>query len=470
MAFPDHEQMYGLLHADERQQRETPLTPQILQKYRDNFESQPKNILAQNVCTKLDPYEAALKRRVLEQVNHVFSNKIETEGKPISNQKSSGRCWIFACLNAIRTQMMKHYNLEELELSQTYLFFWDKVERSNYYLNSVVEVLKRGEKVDGRLLSFLLSEPVSDGGQWDMLVNLVTRYGVVPKRCFPETFTSDMSSRLNNILRSKMREYTRELVELVSVQKQDPNPRIQEMMEEVYRVVSICLGTPPQNITWEYYNKEKVYHRVGPISPLDFYVQHVKPVYNMEDKICLVHDPRPEHKYGQAYTVDCLGNMVGGRPTFYNNQPMELLLQATAAQIKANEPVWFGCDVSKRFHSKLGILDPNLHDYKLLMGVEVNLGMSKAERLLYGESLMTHAMLFTAVTLDQEGKPTKLRVENSWGDENGDKGYLVMTADWFKEFVFEVVLDKKHLTEEVLAVQRQTPVVLPAWDPLGALA
>ncbi|XP_067015155.2 bleomycin hydrolase isoform X2 [Anabrus simplex] len=448
------------------------LSPETLQKFRNSFYADPKNILAQNVCTRVDPLEVCLSRRHLEETQHVFTHKVESEGKPITNQKNSGRCWIFASLNVIRIPFMKQYNLDEFEFSQGYLFFWDKIERCNYFLNNIVKTARRGEDVDGRLVSFLLHDPTCDGGQWDMMVNLINRHGLVPKKCFPESFSCESSVRMNAVLKSKLREYTKELRELIAegAGDSDLSLKIEQQMADVYRIVGICLGIPSETITWEYYDKAKQYNCVGPITPLDFYLKHVKPFFNVDDKVCLVTDPRPTNSYGKAYTVDCLGNVVGGRPIVYNNQPVDLLMKLAAESIKSGEPVWFGCEVSKRFAGKQGIEDLNVHDYKLVFGVDVTLGLTKAERLLYGESMMTHAMAFTAVSIDEDGTPTKFRVENSWGDERGEKGYLIMSSDWFKEFVFEVVVDRKFVPKDVLDVFEMEPIVLPAWDPMGTLA
>lgn len=448
------------------------LTSELLSKYQSQVENDPASRLAINACWKTDPLEVCLQRQKVYQTSHVFNHKVESEGRPVCNQKSSGRCWIFACLNVMRIPFCKQLNIDEFEFSQAYLFMWDKIERCNYFLNKMVELAQRGEEVGGRLVSYLLHDPISDGGQWDMLVNLIVRYGVMPKKCFPESYSAENSMRMNRILTSKLREFTNEIRGIVS--KEGDDTLIQETLErqmgEIFRIVTICLGLPPKTFTWEYYDKTKVYHKVGPISPLEFYNQHVKSVYNVEDKVCLVTDPRPTNAYGHAYTVDCLGNMVGGRNTIYNNQPVEKLMNFTAESIKAGEAVWFGCEVGKRFAGKLGIQDINVHDYKSLLGVEVNMGLSKADRLIYGDSLMTHAMTFTAVTVNEENQVEKFRVENSWGEDRGEKGYLIMTEEWFREFVFEVVLDKAYVPEYVLAVYNQEPVVLPAWDPMGALA
>ncbi|XP_022213966.1 bleomycin hydrolase isoform X2 [Drosophila obscura] len=461
------------IHASESESgNSSVVTSELLGKWRKNFYSHPKNLLAQNVCSRVDPFDVCLSRKVLEATNHVFNFKVETEGKPVTNQRSSGRCWLFAALNCIRLPFMKNYNLDEFEFSQAFLFYWDKIERCNYFLNNVVKTARRGEKVDGRLVSFLLLDPTSDGGQWDMLVNLITKHGLMPKKCFPESFSCESSIRMNAILKSKLREYARHLRVLMEQQptEEEITAKIQEQMSEIYKVVGICLGIPAETFIWEYYDKSKNYQSVGPISSVEFYERYVKPHFNVEDKVCLVTDPRPSSRYDQAYTVDCLGNVVGGRPVLYNNQSVELLLAVVTKSLKAGEAVWFGCEVSKRFASKQGIEDMSVHDFKLVFDIDIQTTFSKADRLIYGESAMTHAMVFTAVSVDKNGVAQKLRVENSWGEDRGEKGYLVMCADWFREFGFEVVVDKKYVPEDVLRVFDMDPIVLPAWDPMGTLA
>uniref|UniRef100_G3MM93 Bleomycin hydrolase n=1 Tax=Amblyomma maculatum TaxID=34609 RepID=G3MM93_AMBMU len=447
------------------------LRRETLEKFQKEFEKDPKNRLAQNVCTKIDLKDLCQKR-TSAHLNHVVSHKVDVEGRPPSNQKVTGRCWLFACLNAIRVPVMRHFQLDELEFSPAYLFFWDKIERSNYFLNNVVEMWRRGEPVEGRLFSFLLREPLEDGGQWHMVSSLVAKHGLVPKQCYPESTSSEASRRFNQLLTSKLREFARDLYTLLAkgCSDADVQSAIEHMMETVYRITSICLGTPPATFTWEYYDKNKAYNRLGPITPLEFYEKHVKPLFNFDDKVCLVNDTRPSNPFGDTYTVDCLGNVVGGIPIVYNNQPMDVFMQSIVDSIKGNEPVWFGCEVVKRCEIKRGVFDTDFFDYEALFGTTFTLAMSRADRLIYGESCMGHAMLFTGVSVDADGKPVKFRVENSWGDDTGEKGFFTMTRDWFNEFVFEVVVDKKYLPAEVIAANSKEAKVLPAWDPMGALA
>ncbi|KAF5271996.1 hypothetical protein FQR65_LT04977 [Abscondita terminalis] len=458
-------------------------------KFRASFEADSKNQLAQNVCTRYDPFDACISRKCLQETRHVFKYKIDQEGKPVTNQKSSGRCWLFAALNVMRIHFMKSFNLEEFEFSQAYLFFWDKVERCNFFLNTFAEAVKNEEQPDGRLLSFMLSSPIGDGGQWDMLVNLIKKYGVMPKQAFPESLSCEASSKMNQILRSKLREYAKAIYDAIKdgVTDGELENLIEEQMNVLFRIIGICLGIPDESFTWSYYDKNKVYNNVGPITPLEFYEKYVKPVFNVDDKVsvitlitfsvialilkvCIVTDPRSTNLYENVYTVDCLGNMVGGRKCIYNNQEVELLIDLVAKSIKNDEAVWFGCEVSKRFNSKYGIEDLDVHDFSLLFGTDVQTTMSKADRLLYGESAMTHAMVFTGCSTNDADEVTKFRVENSWGDDKGDKGYLVMTADWFKAFGFEVVIDKRFVPKKVLDVFDRDPIILPAWDPMGTLA
>uniref|UniRef100_A0A2P2I6B0 Bleomycin hydrolase n=2 Tax=Hirondellea gigas TaxID=1518452 RepID=A0A2P2I6B0_9CRUS len=445
----------------------------VVDDYRQQVESEPASQLAANACWKHDPVEVCVRRDVIGCSQHVFSHKVETEGKPMTNQRSSGRCWLFAALNVIRLPFCKSLNIDEFEFSQAYLFFWDKIERCNYFLNRMVQCCREGESVEGRLMSFLLHDPTIDGGQWDMTVNLILKYGLVPKKCFPESYSSENSARLNRILHSKLREYTFEIKELISQpDTTDENIRalLRRQMQEVFRIVSITLGLPPSQFTWQYYDKSKVAKEIGPITPKQFYQDCVKPIFDIDEKVCLVNDPRPSNAYGRPYTVFCLGNMTDGRPTVYNNQPIETLMKVAEESIKGGEAVWFGCEVGKFFASKYGIQDTRAHDYKMLLGVDVYLGLCKADRLVYGDSLMTHAMTFTACQTVEGEVPSKWRVENSWGEERGEKGYHVLTSQWFKEFVFEVVVDRKYVPQEVMDVLKLPVIELPAWDPMGALA
>jgi len=447
------------------------LSEELIKEFRTNFEADKRSVLAKNACHKNNPLDICRKRETCEKLSHYFTNKIENEAKPITNQKRSGRCWIFACLNAMRVQLMKALNIEELELSQSYVFFWDKIERCNYYLQAFVDTAKKGEADDSRILAHLLKNPAEDGGQWQMLVNVIEKYGVVPKSCFPETWSCEDSTVLNRIINTKLREFCMILRTMVKENKSEEeiNSKIKDMNADIFRICSICLGVPPTEFSWEYYNKDKKYAKIGPISPFDFYNDNVKPVFDMKEKVVLVNDPRPTNPYNELYTVEYLGNMWNGEQVLYVNQEVSVLKKYAADAINNNEAVWYGCDVRQHCSWKeWGFEDLEAHDYDLVFGTSI-LGQTKSERLIYGESLMTHAMLLTAFS-EENNKYTKWRIENSWGSDGGDKGYLQMTDDWFSEFVYEVVIDKKYLSENILSILQKTPKVLPAWDPMGSLA
>uniref|UniRef100_A0A1B0DQX5 Bleomycin hydrolase n=1 Tax=Phlebotomus papatasi TaxID=29031 RepID=A0A1B0DQX5_PHLPP len=219
--------------------RQIPIVHETCVGWRDEFYKCPKNVLAQNICSRHDPFDVSLSRRALECIHHVFTHKVESEGKPVTNQKNSGRCWIFATLNTIRIHFMKHHNLDEFEFSQSFLFYWDKIERCNYFLNNIVDTANRGEEVDGRLVSYLLTDPTCDGGQWDMVVNLINKYGLMPKKCFPESFSAEASGKMNAVLKSKLRQYAKELRDLVkgSATDKEVKQKVQQQMKEIYNVV-----------------------------------------------------------------------------------------------------------------------------------------------------------------------------------------------------------------------------------------
>nr|ACO11422.1 Bleomycin hydrolase [Caligus rogercresseyi] len=452
-----------------------PLTLERLHALRSEFLSNEKNILAQNAVTKTDPQLACVSRGVyqLNDSNTVFTHKLTDEGRPVCNQRSSGRCWLFATLNAMRVPFMKEMNLQEFEFSQSYLFFVDKIERSHFFLHQILEICQKTPDSDpsDRLIGYLLKNPLQDGGQWGMVVSLIEKYGVLPKKCFPESFSSESSNSMNSMITSKIRQYCKNLMKM-SKEGASREKMLQEIdtyMKTIYRVVAICLSIPPETFVWEYYDKSKAYKKIGPLSPLEFYQKHVKPIWNVEGHICLVSDPRPEHLVGKAYIVEYLGNTLGGSPIIYNNQSIETLLSIAAESLKDGSAVWCGLDMTM-FHKEKGIMDLKLFDQELTFGTKFIFGMDKADRLRYKDSAMGHAVTLTGVTVDEKGAPTLWRIENSWGQDCGQDGYWFMTSDWFREFGFEIVVKKDYVPKEIIDVFKMEPIVLPAWDPMGVLA
>jgi len=435
-----------------------------IERFSAAFDADPKNLLALNAVTKNGIQAVALSRETTVRAQHTYSHLIDTP--EATNQKSSGRCWLFAGLNNLRLAARERMNLEQFELSQTYLMLWDKLEKANLFLENIIET--RDEPLNGRLVMWLLTSPVQDGGQWDMFVNLVKKYGVVPKTVMPETYSSSNSRAMNTLLTAKLRECAWELREMHQQGAAVGELRFAkgEMVQTLYRMICVHLGQPPSSFDWAWRDKDKAYHHHGSLTPQEFFKTYVD--VDLDDMVCLINAPTEDKPYDTLYTIQCLGNVVGGQIIRYLNVSREVLKKAAAGMIVDGKAVWFGCDVGKMLERELGILDLDVYDYGLTYGTQFRL--DKAGRLDYGHSQMTHAMMLTGVNLDESGSPTRWRVENSWGTENGDKGYLVMSDPWFDEYLYEVAVSKKYLAAELLAVLDTEPVVLPPWDPMGALA
>jgi len=421
--------------------------------------------LARNTALKSEIEDLAMDWESFRKINHTFSDVVSGE-MPVTNQKSSGRCWGFAGLNLFRIYLGRKYNLKKFEFSQSYFMFWDKFEKSNYFLENIITTLN--EPRDGRLLMHLVSNPIQDGGQWHMFINLINKYGVVPQTEMPETFQSSKSMRMNRMITRKLREFSKTLrdankkgatlKELRSIKT--------DMLGIVYRLLTIHLGTPPDMFEWQVRDRKKIFHRFEGLTPKRFFLNHVQ--LDLDDYVCLINCPMSDKIYNEVYTVKYLGNVIGGEDIKYLNLDSKRLKEAAVASIKDDNPVWFGCDVGKYFHRKLGVMDIDLFDFDLFYGTDFP--MTKADRLEYGDSQMTHAMLFTGVDLNSKMKPRKWRVENSWGNKRSDRGYDIMTDKWFDEYNYEVVVHKEYLTDEELGAYKKEPVKLPPWDPMGALA
>jgi len=430
-----------------------------------SFDTVPKNQLALNAVAKNGIGPVALDRTVVNNSDHTYSHLIETP-KEATNQKHSGRCWLFAGVNTLRQAAMKKLNVEKFELSQAYLMFWDKLEKANFFLENIIET--RDEPLNGRLLMWLLSQPLSDGGQWDMFGNLIKKYGVVPKSAMVETYSSSESRTMNALLVAKLREDAQKLRELHNEGASENKMRQSKgkLMEEFYRMLTIHLGKPPSSFFWEWRDKDKKFQRYGDITPQDFFKEFVG--FELDDMVCLINAPTEDKPYNRLYTVQYLGNVVGGECVRYLNVPMKIVKKTTVDMIVDGNTVWFGCDAGKMMERNMGILNKRIYNYDLVYGTQFK--QDKANRLDYGQSRMTHAMVFTGVDLDNAKNPKKWRVENSWGPKLGDKGYMMMSNEWFEEFLYEVMVDKKTLSPNLLKVLETEPIVLPPWDPMGSLA
>ena len=389
---------------------------------------------------------------------------IDLKTLPVTNQKSSGRCWIFSALNVLRERVAKTCELEQFELSQNYMAFWDKFEKANYILESILQLKDR--PTDDRVVCHILSIGIQDGGQWDMFVNLVEKYGVIPKSAMEETFQSSNTRAMNQLLNTKLRRDAA-LLRKAAAEGRETRGMKQEMMGEIYRLLCMCFGVPPKTFDFEFRDKDRNYHIDRNLTPHGFYEKYV----GMDlagDYISIINSPTKDKPFGRSYTVDYIGNVAEGRPVRYYNLPMEELKKLIVKQLSDGEPVWFGSDVSKMGDRKLGVWSTDCFDFEGSFGMDFY--MEKGDSLDYRESAMNHAMVITGVCLDEQGEPTKWKIENSWSDENGDKGYYQMNGDWFDRYVYQAVINRKYLTETQLQEAAGEPFHLDPWDPMGTLA
>lgn len=389
-----------------------------------------------------------------------FSNEVPSKG--ITDQKSSGRCWLFTGLNVMRAQMIKQYGLGAFEFSQSYCFFYDQLEKSNLFLQAMID---NGKKpTDDKTVEWLFKNPLSDGGTFCGVMDVVTKYGLVPSEVMPESFNANNTSRMASILSLKLREYGLTLRKAVAAgEKKDAlQKRKTEMLATVYRILAVCLGEPPAKFAWAAKNADgKPSGERKEYTPLDFYKEYVgKDLKN--GYVMMMNDPsRPYHK---LYTIDLDRHSYDGTQWTYLNLPMDEIKQAAIASIKDSTMMYFSCDVGKYYDSKTGVLSLRNYDYESLFST--SFPMTKAERISTYASASSHAMTLMAVDLDAQGKPSKWMVENSWGASSGYKGHLIMTDEWFDEYMFRLVVDKKYVPAATLELLKQKPVTLPAWDPL----
>ena len=488
------------------------LTKSFYEDASEKFNSDEKNKLARNAVTTTKLDDIIVNRELIQQHNRLFSNFIKIKTLP-SNQKRSGRCWLFALCNMLRLKIIKEFKLpqpSDFELSQSFLFFYDVIEKSNFFLNQIVKF--SDEEVNSRMNNIILSEPLSDGGNWNMILNIVNKYGVVPKTSFDESFTSENTHNLNFFLCNKLRDYA------FALRNMEPKERpifIEKCMGEVYRIAVIFMGEPPSKITWQYVSKGK-YHVVKNITPQDFYKKYVS--VNLDDYILLADNPI--QKYYTNFTVDNFNNMKNGRDINYINVPCEEMKKIVKRSLDGGEALWFGCDVDKYLEKSKGILDIDMINYKNVFNTDISL--NKKYRLMYMTSDITHAMLLRGydnqishvcnITNKSKSKSkskkkpslkskkkvntkrgskakqkggakktikvvcnmksnnpvSKYLVENSWGKTNIDEN-LVMTDKYFEEYCYIVAVPKKFVSKKIIEISKKKPKRLNLWDPFGYL-
>lgn len=428
------------------------------------YEANPKFAAMENAISHNGLLASLEKRSAAVENTPVFS--LDLTKDKVGNQKASGRCWMFAALNTFRHKMIAGFQLEDFELSQAHTFFWDKYEKSNWFLEQVIATAN--QELTSRKVKFLLDTPQQDGGQWDMVVSLFEKYGVVPKSVYPESISSSNSRELNQILNKLLRQDAQILRELVAegANSSELQAKKEELLQEVFNFLAINLGLPPRQFDFSYRDKDNHFHSESGLTPLTFYQKYVD--LKLDDYVSIINAPTADKPYGRSYTVEMLGNVVGSKPVRYLNVEMNRLKELAIAQMQVGETVWFGSDVGQSSNRKAGVMAEGMHDFTASM--DIRLTQDKAGRLDYSESLMTHAMVLTGVDLDENGKAKKWKVENSWGEKVGNKGYFVASDAWMDEYTYQIVVRKEFLTAAELAAYEAEPLVLSPWDPMGALA
>ncbi len=437
-----------------------PITEKDLNAFNESFDKKPVQKALQRVLFKNDMQTAfeVQERNAANQFK--FSNEIKT--LPVANQKQSGRCWIFAGLNVIREVAAKKYDLKSFEFSQNYTAFWDKFEKINYFMEAMDDFLDCD--YDDRTLQHLLRTGIQDGGQWDMFVALILKYGVVPQDVMPETAASSKTFFMNRLINIKLRQYAAKVRQLNAAGKKDEIKNVKKQyLDEFYTFLVTSFGQPPKTFDFEYVSNDKFYS-LKDQTPLSFYNDILGDKLN--DFVSIINSPTQDKPYMKTYTVSYLGNVVGGHDIKYLNLEMSELKALVVKQLLAGEVVWFGSDVGRFGDRSGGVWDDQAYDFELL---GMNFDMAKADQLDYAQSAMNHAMVITGVHLE-DGKPVRWKIENSWGDANGKKGYYLQSDSWFDRFVYQAVIDKKYLSDAEAKAWEEEPKVLKPWDPMGALA
>ncbi|MDO5570436.1 MAG: C1 family peptidase [Bacteroidales bacterium] len=429
-----------------------------LEYFRKEVNSDPNLHLRQNsIIGDVKLRDKALNHDLKGKIDHFFKYKVDVKG--ITDQKSSGRCWMFTSMNVLRPSIMKKYNLSSFDFSQNYLYFYDLLEKSNLFLENIIKT--SGKDINDREVVFYFSSPVGDGGVWNLFYNAASKYGFVPKEVMPETAHSENTSLLGSFLNERLRKGGYEIRELAQSGKKEKQLREakQKTMTDIYKILTYTLGEPPTEFTWRYKTKDGEVKSLK-TTPMEFYKENVPQNYSPEEFVMIMNDPtRP---YYQVYDIDNYRNTIEGVNWKYLNLPNEDIKKSALASIKNNEAMYASCDVGKQNNREDGILDPEMYDYESLFGV--NFDMDKKARILTRQSGSSHAMAVVAVDTDENDVPVKWEFENSWGSASGNNGYLTFTDKWFDEYLFRIVIRKEYLSQKALEALKTKPVSLPAWD------
>ena len=439
-----------------------PVTLNQISAWNREFEASPERRLAGMALSKCNLNDVSYVTAKAGKMRQKFSVEVPT--MEVTNQKSSGRCWLFAATNVLRERIAKACNIEQFELSQSYLAFWDKFERSNYFLESILETADR--PTSDRTVMHILNTGVNDGGQWEMFANIVRKYGLVPKDAFDETFQSSNTQMLSRVLNRNLKAGAVRLRAMVSEKASDEAIQAakNEMLGRIYGFLCSCYGEPPKTFDFEYVDKDKAYHVEKDLTPLSFAEKYLGGF--LDEVVSVIHAPTADKPFHKTFTIEYLGNVVGGKDVVHLNLELEEMKAAIIRQLEAGKVVWFGSDVGHYGVRDTGLWDDQSFDYELLSGLDLKI--SKADGLDYGFSAMNHAMVLTGVNLDG-GKPTRWKIENSWGDEHGAKGYYVCSDSWFDQYVYQAAIEKEYLGD-LAKYADEKPILLAPWDPMGTLA
>lgn len=437
--------------------RQGGLDPEVIEEVRQSFKMDIPTRALMNALTNNDIKNLALNREKYIAHDNLFNHKIKTKG--ITNQESSGRCWLFAALNVMRPEVVEKYNLKKFEFSQSYLFFWDKFEKANTFLELIIETRDR-DPLD-RELTIILKNPFPDGGLWIYAVELIEKYGAVPKSAMPETKQTSKTGMMDRLVNRKLRKDAAILRDMSqnNAAVDELRERKVEMLKEVYRMLVLNFGEPPKEFKWRYESEDSVVSDMKAYTPQSFFKEVVD--VDLRDYVRIYNHTL--HPYEKLYQMRYSRNIYDRPDNMFINMDTQHMREFALKQLLDNEPVYFACDVGKEQNSEYGIMASDIYDYETFYGMDFS--MSKTDKFRYRESYSTHAMVFVGVdTLN--GKPTKWLVENSWGDQKGNKGYWTMYDEWFDEYVYKVIIHKKYLPKQMLDILKTEPIVLPPWDPM----
>ena len=433
------------------------ITENELKEIQSSFILDTQTQALQNIITnEANLRKLSLNRNLQGKTDHYFKYRVDVKG--ITDQKQSGRCWMFTSMNVLRPSVMKKFNISDFDFSHNYCYFWDMFEKSNLFLENAIATANKS--MLERDVEFYFKNPVGDGGVWNLFYNIAEKYGVVPQDVMPETAHSNSTSQMQSVLNECLRTGGYKLRDMVTAKKskKEISEAKKTVLKDVYRILSLCLGTPPQKFEWRYKTTDGNIMTLS-TTPKEFYKMIIPQDYNPDTYVMIMNDPTRE--YYKVYEISNYRNTIEGINWIYLNLPNEDIKKAAIESIKGNEAMYASCDVAM-YNSSEGICHPEMFDYSTLFGI--NLDMDKKARILTRESGSAHAMTLMAVDTDDNGKPLKWQFENSWGPSAGHNGYMTFTDKWFDEYMFRLVINKKYLDSKAIEATKQKPVVLPAWD------